>query len=240
MNWPVTTFGYDNSYTLDGAKLVQPRFGFNYAFDAVDKRKSQLRGGFGLFQGSAANVWLTNPFQNTGMAIFNPVCSATGSNRCPADLRFNKDTANQPNITGVVPAAAVDFISPNVQQPSVWKLNLAWDAELPFAGLVVGAELLHTKVKDGMYYKHLNLGTVTGKSPDGRDMYWNANGLDRDCWTGGNQPVSSTPFPTGCAGRGFTRANANGRFTNVLLLDGTDKGGGNALTLSLSQRRCLV
>lgn len=228
-------FGYDNSYTMDGAKLVQPRFGFNYAFDSKEKRKSQVRGGFGLFQGSAASVWLTNPFQNTGMAIFNPTCAATGNNRCPADLRFSKDTANQPDITGVLPAAAVDFVSPNVKQPSVWKLNLAWDAELPFAGLVVGAEWLHTKVNDGIYYRHLNLGASTGKSPDGRDMYWNANGLDRDCWTGGANPVSAS-FPAGCAGRAFTKANASAAFTNVLLLDSTEKGGGNALTLSLSQR----
>jgi len=230
-----TAFGYDNTRTMDGEVLVQPRFGFNYAFDAVEKRKSQLRGGFGLFQGSAANVWLTNPFQNTGVALFNPVCADTGSNPCPNSLRFSKDTASQPDITGVVPAFAVDFVSPQVKQPSVWKMNLAWDAELPYAGLVFGAEWLHTKVKDSMYYKHLNLGASTGKAPDGRDMYWNANGLDRDCWTGGTQPVAAG-FPAGCAGRGFTKANARTNFTNVLLLDRTGKGGGNAVTLSLSQR----
>jgi outer membrane receptor for ferrienterochelin and colicin len=230
-----TAFGYDNTHTMDGETLVQPRFGFNYALDTVNKRKSQVRGGFGLFQGSAANVWLTNPFQNTGVALYNPTCADTGSNLCPGDLRFTKDTANQPDITGQVPAFAVDFVSPKVKQPSVWKLNLAWDAELPFAGLLFGAEWLHTKVKDSMYYKHLNLGATTGKAPDGRDMYWNANGQDRDCWTGGTQPVASN-FPTGCAGRGFTKANASTAFTNVLLLDRTSKGGGNAVTLSLSQR----
>lgn len=231
-----TAFGFDNSYTMDGETLVQPRFGFNYAFDAVNKRKSQLRGGFGLFQGSAANVWLTNPFQNTGVALFNPSCAENTTNLCPADLRFTKDTANQPNITGTVPAFAVDFVSPQAKQPSVWKANLAWDAELPFAGLVFGAEWLHTRVKDSLFYKHLNLGASTGKSPDGRDMYWNANGLDSDCWTGGANPSSATPRPAGCVGASTTRANQNRGFTNVLLLDRTGKGGGNAVTLSLSQR----
>eukprot|EP01031_Cornospumella_fuschlensis_P020824 gene20824-25528_t len=48
-------FGYNNAYTLDGQKIVQPRVGFNYQFDAVDKLKTQLRGGFGLFMGSAAS-----------------------------------------------------------------------------------------------------------------------------------------------------------------------------------------
>ncbi|MBH9579077.1 TonB-dependent receptor [Inhella proteolytica] len=229
-----TTFGYDNSRTMDGAKLVQPRFGFNYAFDAVEKRKSQVRGGFGLFGGAAPTVWITNPFQNTGVAIYNPACSTTGNNICPSDLRFTKDTSKQPDITGVVPASAVDFVSPDAKQPSVWKMNLAWDTELPVAGLTFGAEWLYTKVKDSLYYRHLNLGSVVAKSPDGRDMYWSANGLDADCWTGGTTPV--TAARPGCAGRGVTKANALARFTNVLLLDGTDKGGGNALTLSLSQR----
>jgi len=227
-------FGYDNSYTMDGETLFQPRLGFNYALSTAAKSKSQVRGGLGLFQGSAANVWVTNPFQNTGVALFNPVCAQTGTNVCPTSLRFVKDPNAQPNIAGVPPAFAVDFVSPEAKQPSVWKANLAWDAELPFAGLVFGAEWLHTKVKDSLYYRHLNLGAPNGKTPDGRDNFWSNNGLDSDCWTG--TAVPSAVARPGCAGSSATRVNQNRGFTNVLLLDGTKKGGGNAVTLSLSQR----
>jgi outer membrane receptor protein involved in Fe transport len=59
-------FGLDNSVTLDGSTLVQPRLGFNWNLDT--ERRTQLRGGVGLFQGAAANVWLSNPFSNTGIA----------------------------------------------------------------------------------------------------------------------------------------------------------------------------
>jgi hypothetical protein len=36
----------------------------------------QLRGGAGLFQGAAANVWLSNPFSNTGMAVATLNCAS--------------------------------------------------------------------------------------------------------------------------------------------------------------------
>ena len=44
---------------------VQPRFGFNYTFDT--ERQMQLRGGVGLFQGDAPQVWVGNAYNNTGL-----------------------------------------------------------------------------------------------------------------------------------------------------------------------------
>src|SRR5450830_1262125 len=49
-------FGLDNTNTFDGQKLWQPRFGFNYSLESA--RRTQVRGGVGLFQGSAMAVWL--------------------------------------------------------------------------------------------------------------------------------------------------------------------------------------
>src|SRR3970040_1094585 len=62
-----SVFGYRNDETVDGKSLVQPRAGFNYTFDS--ERPTQLRGGVGLFQGAAANVWLGNPYTNNGLNI---------------------------------------------------------------------------------------------------------------------------------------------------------------------------
>ena len=226
-------FGYDNTQTLDGEKLFQPRVGFNYNMDTEDKRKSQLRGGFGLFQGSAANVWLTNPFQTTGAALTTYSCGTTGNAACPADLRINFDPRSQPTITGVTPSPAVDFIAPGVSQPSVWKSNFAWDAELPWAGLVVGAEILRTDVKQGLYYKHMNLGEPTRTAPDGRQMFWNAGGVNPACYDGGAVALTTGACATGSA-RPTAKALSNSSFANVTLIDKTSQGGGNALTLSLS------
>jgi len=219
-------FGYDNTRTLDGEKLVQPRFGFNYALDPVDKRKSQVRGGFGLFMGSAASVWLTNPYQNTGVTTANFSCSGT-TTPC-ANIKFSPDTNAQPPVTGTPPAANVDFIGPNTSQPSVWKMNLAWDGELPWYGLVAGAELLHTKVNDGLYYKHLNLGTVTRTSPlDGREMFYNAGGVNPLCFAGNANDTN----PSGCLSN---KALSNLSYGTVTVVENTKKGSGNALTLSLN------
>lgn len=221
-------FGYDNTASLDGEKLIQPRFGFNYALDPVDKRKSQIRGGFGLFMGSAASVWLTNPYQNTGVTTANFTCSGTSTPTCAsANVQFKADPNAQPTLSGQPPAANVDFIAPNVSQPSVWKMNLAWDGELPWYGLVAGAELLHTQVNKGLYYKHLNLGTPTRNSPlDGREMFYNAGGFNPLCFAGGNDSN-----PTGCLSN---RWLSNPSFNTVTVVENTKKGSGNALTLSLS------
>jgi len=219
-----TAFGYDNSVSIDGQKLLQPRFGFNYSLDAVDKKRSQVRGGFGLFQGSAANVWLTNPYQNTGMATAQIACANTGT-PC-STVMFSPDPNKQPVIAGQAPIANVDILSPNAKQPSVWKLNLAYDTELPWHGLVAGAEWIYTKTKDGITFRHLNLGAPTLTGTDGREMYYDSKALDAGCWNGG------TAFS--CAGK--IRAGANSKFGNVLLAERTSKGDGNALTLSLSQQ----
>nr|WP_316644244.1 TonB-dependent receptor [uncultured Roseateles sp.] len=223
-------FGYDNTHTFDGEQLVQPRVGFNYAFDTADKRKSQLRGGFGLFQGAAASVWLANPYQNTGLAVADYTCGPTGT---PCNtLAYNADPAHQPVVVGAA-AQNVDIIAPGVTQPSVWKFNLAYDVELPWYGLVAGAELLHTKVKQGLNYKHLNLGAATIKSPlDGRDMFWNAAGRSTNCWaTGGTTTGGTTAAPCNSPS---TRDLRNRGYNDVTLIESSSKGGGNALTLSLS------
>ncbi|HEY8877751.1 MAG TPA: TonB-dependent receptor [Roseateles sp.] len=220
-------FGYDNSYTLDGQKIVQPRFGFNYQFDPVDKLKTQLRGGVGLFMGSSASVWLTNPYQNTGVTTANLSCGS-GTVAC-STIQFSADPNNQPSLpTTNPPAANVDFIAPGVKQPTVWKMNLAIDKELPWYGLVAGAEWLHTEVDKGLYYNYLNLGPVTSTSPvDGREMYYNAAGRNPLCYAGGNDSS-----PSNC-GR-LTKSMNNPKFNNVTVLKNTSKGDGDVLTLSLN------
>jgi Carboxypeptidase regulatory-like domain len=226
-------FGLDNTLNLDGTKLVQPRLGFNWAFrDLVAKGlQGQLRGGFGMFQGAAANVWLSNPYSNTGIAT--RVLSCTSFAGC-ASVRFNGDPNNQPALVGTPPAANVDFLASNLRQPSVWKFNLGLDHDLPWFGLVAGAEVLHTKTKDGIYYRHLNLGTPTARGSDGRDLFYNPQGYNAACWTTGGVGITSGACATP-SGQRRDRALSNVNFNNVLEAVGTEKGGGTAVTLSLSR-----
>ncbi|MDT9071303.1 hypothetical protein, partial [Escherichia coli] len=70
-------FGMNNTFTPDGSTLWQPRLGFNYTFDS--ERPTQLRGGIGLFQGAAANVWIGNSFANTGQNVIAYATPAFGA-----------------------------------------------------------------------------------------------------------------------------------------------------------------
>jgi hypothetical protein len=123
-------FGMDNTVTLDGNSLFQPRVGFNWDLSSA-ARRAQLRGGMGLFQGAAANVWLSNPFSNTGKSVMELRC-ASYTACSTANLMFSADPDAQPSsLTGTIPAANVDLLSPDLEQPSVWKFNLAFDTETP-------------------------------------------------------------------------------------------------------------
>lgn len=208
-------FGLDNTVTIDGQRLFQPRLGFNYTFDT--DRPTQLRGGIGLFQGAAATVWLSNPFSNDG-SLFSLYQSSSGI------TTFTADPNNQPT-SGSLPAQAVDLIDPDLGQPAVWKANLALDAELPFWGLVASTELLLTQVDTAIFYQDLNLGAPTGTSQDGRAMYWNAAGYNRANFS---QTGNTSGGASGRAGRNTT-------FDRVLMARPTSQGRGEQLTFSLSR-----
>jgi hypothetical protein len=223
-------FGRDNSVTIDGQNLVQPRIGFNYTFDS--DRPMQLRGGFGLFQGAAPTVWLANPYSNTG--VTTRIITCTSAATCPqTGGTFSANPATQPSsIAGTPPAAGVDFLDSNLGQPSVWKANIAFEHQLPFMGLTASAEYIYTKTKTALYYQQLNLGASTRTGPDGRELYRTAAGYNPACWTAGGVAITST---TGACFDNRTRALNNPNFDNVTLATKSKGGDGNQLTLAISQ-----
>jgi outer membrane receptor for ferrienterochelin and colicin len=213
------TFGFDNSATIDGNGLVQPRFGFNYTFDS--ERPTQLRGGFGLFQGASANVWLSNPFTNTGLG-YTDYFFRNGIGQ------FDADPADQ---IGLIPAGSeggtqsIDFVDPDLGQPAVWKANLAFDTELPWWGVVASSELILTQVKEAIYYQHLNLGAPTDVGQDGRLLYWNPAGYN---------PLNWNRFGNSSGGAS-SRAGRNRAYNDAIIARPTTKGESQQLTLSLNK-----
>jgi outer membrane receptor protein involved in Fe transport len=229
-------FGYDNTVTPDGASLFQPRVGFNYRFEG--ELPSQLRGGFGLFQGAAMNVWLGNAFSNPGIATrtigCNTLSPSTTTPRCPTtDNFFVPTSTGQPTtISGATasPTIKVDLLSPDLRQPAVWKANLGYEKQLPWGGIVFGLEYLRTDVKSALYYKHLNLGAPVRFGPDGRELYWTLQGYNPACFsTTGGTTTSGV-----CAGL-TKKPLANPAYGDVILAENTSKGGGNTATISLSR-----
>jgi outer membrane receptor for ferrienterochelin and colicin len=218
-NCPNGGFGLDNTTTIDGNGLFQPRFGFNYTFDS--DRAAQLRGGFGLFQGAAANVWLGNPYTNNGQTI-----QVFTINNGDID-NFGGDLQNVTLPPGTLPTQDVDILAEGLKQPSAWKANLAFDTEFDIlGGIVATAEFIFTNVEDAFAYEHLNLGapvlglsnlagTTSVTSPDGRNLYWGS--ID-------NAGIFATP-----------RARRNPTFNDVLLTRQTDKGAGKNISFSITK-----
>jgi hypothetical protein len=206
-----------NDSTIDGLRIVEPRLSFNYAFDT--ERMTQLRGGFGLFQSNPPTVWMTNPFQNNGVTttvyqVYNDYGNQPGQgNNLP---EFSPDPHGQNLPPPASSQMGVDTIDPNFKLPSVWKYSLAFDRELPWWGTVFSAEYQYVKVRDGIWYQMLNLGSPTGTMPDGRNQYW------------------KTPGEAGASSD--ARANASKSFTgSSTYLTNTHKGHADALTLSLKK-----
>ncbi|WP_342315871.1 carboxypeptidase regulatory-like domain-containing protein [Lysobacter sp. FW306-1B-D06B] len=224
-------FGLDNTSTYSDDYIIQPRFGFNYTFDW--ERPAQLRGGVGLFQGDAPQVWVGNSYSSTGMnyvaygtpgtwsatntQVIN--CMGTGANGwnpttgCNNGVNFSGDGLNQPIPATGTGIRNVNLISEDFDLPSVWKANLAMDVETPWDGIVASAELLMTDVKNGLFYRSLNVGPgFTG--PDGRTLYFNPN-----------SPLkNATP-----------RFGNNSYFGDVYQLENTGKGKGQQFTVGLSK-----
>lgn len=211
-------FGIANNNTYNGDYIIQPRFGFNYTFDW--ERPAQLRGGIGLFQGDAPQVWVGNAYSNTGM---NYISYQNNTN--PALVPFSPDGLNQNVPAGGTGVRNVNAIADDFELPSVWKANLAIDVETPWNGIVASAELLLTDVKNGLFYRSLNVGPGY-VGPDGRVLYWNPNSA---------RPFGNTSAGTGALAPNGARTGRNGYFGDVFLLENTNKGKGQQLTVSLSK-----
>ena len=160
-------FGIPNTTNIDGNYVIQPRLGFNYALDK--DRRTQIRGGFGLFYGSTPGVWLSNPYTNNGMTTGR--VTTTGS----ATPLFTADGSNQPIPSETPVRSNVDVLSGDFEMPSVWKSNLALDHKLPFWDLNLTVEAQFSWTNNDIHYEHLNLlqNAEFPYLPDGRMNFRN-------------------------------------------------------------------
>ncbi|MDP3071005.1 MAG: TonB-dependent receptor [Opitutaceae bacterium] len=190
-------FGVRNDGTNDGNSTFSPRVGFNYRVPA--DRKTELRGGVGLFVGRNPAVWLANAYQNAG-TIGTVTVNVNGNNQ-PA-LQFQPDVTRQPLPAGNPPVPNISLTDPNFRTPALWKGNIAIDHKLPFGGLTVSAEFTASQVDKGLMVEFLNFQTpTTGPAtlPDGRIRY--AGNITPGYSTNAN-PNNVTTFPqTNTTGR---------------------------------------
>ncbi|MBK9271473.1 MAG: TonB-dependent receptor [Saprospiraceae bacterium] len=169
------TVRYSTDKLPDPNILFSPRLGFN--FDVDGTRRTQVRGGTGIFTGRPAYVWISNQVGNNGIL--------TGFERLDNTTTrpFNPDPDTyKPETVNGTPASQYELAltDPSFRFPQVWRSNIAIDQKLPL-GLVATVELLYNRELNGIYYINANLPAPSGNFT-GAD--------DRERWTAGNKIVS--------------------------------------------------
>lgn len=200
-----------NDTTNSGNYTLQPRIGFIYSLEST--RRTQLRGGLGLFQGKSPAVWISNAYSNAGS-----VSNVTATTAQLPSITFSPNVASQPVPGGTLPTPNINITDPDLVQPAVWKSNLALDHKLPFLDLTLTAEVSYVKTYEALNTEFINYQVATSGPttlPDGRIRY------------NGTIASSSTTSVTG------RRRVAS--FADVYYLTNTNKGESKGVTIGLQR-----
>jgi hypothetical protein len=199
-----------NDTTNSGNGTLAPRVGFNYKLPT--DRKTQLRGGVGLFQGKNPAVWISNAYSNAGS-----VASTTASTTQLPTITFQPDVNKQTPPSGTLPTPNINITDPGFKQPSIWKTNLGLDHHLPFGGITASIEGYYWWNQENLNTMFLNykVDPTTPTLPDGRIHYAGT--------------VTNS-----------TSTSVNGRrriatFADVYYLTNSKKGESRGVTLSLAR-----
>lgn len=149
---------------------VSPRVGFNW--DVNSDRKTQVRGGTGIFLSRIPYVLLSNQLGNNGVNI--GLINQTGN--AASNYPFTLDpSVYTPATTDVTKLSGynVNATDRNFKFPQVWKSDLAVDQVLPWGGLVATVEAIYNKSMHALYYFDANMQNATGtfSGDDNRNVY---------------------------------------------------------------------
>jgi len=179
-------FGTSNTHTIDGNYVIQPRFGFNYR--PFGDESIQIRGGAGLFFGTAPHVWLSNTYVENGVS---KVFYTTNTNQISPPFTLNSQEAIDWIIDRYgnqeATSVSVNYLAEDFKMPSEWKANLAYDHKLRWLfDSVATIEYQHSWTAYDVHYVNRNqrlntTGFFKGYLPDGRELYTNT-GLGNDRW----------------------------------------------------------
>lgn len=160
-------FRLDNSIAPTARILWSPRVGFNW--NVKGEKKTQIRGGAGLFTGRPPFVWLSNQYSNAGVQFATarlsidqlrplfPVDPFTGR----PDLTVRNGIIGNPGFTpegnaGIQRVVDMNISNPNLRLPQVMRANLALDQKLPW-GMIGTIELLYTRVVNDIYMRNIGI-----------------------------------------------------------------------------------
>ena len=218
--------------------LYSPRVGFNW--DVNDDRKTQLRGGTGIFTGRIPFVLISNQISNNGVgsgsidatAAANPNLAANPAQIYP----FAADVNTYRPTTAIAAPSAFNLAvtDRDFKFPQVWRTNLAIDQELA-GGVVATIEALYTKDVNALAFENVNLPNPVGRAggADQRPIFYTLSGTPN-----ANGLVTTTPFnringPIGP--RGSLNSAAAPNISDAILMKNTNRGYSYSVTGQLQK-----
>ena len=154
----------DQSRMPGSTPMLSPRVGFNW--NAVGDRRTQVRGGTGIFTGRVPFVWVGNVISNPGS---NPTLYPTGNPIATGDS------------ASLAQSYDVNAITPDFRWPQTWTTDLAIDQTLG-NGLLGTLEVIYGKDLNAVYMRNADLVKPVRTLKDGRPYYGGAgnNELNAD------------------------------------------------------------
>jgi hypothetical protein len=151
-----------NPETVDQSKLpgatalFSPRFGFNW--NASGDRRTQIRGGTGIFTGRVPFVWIGNVISNPGA---NPNLFPTGP------VRETKDSST------LAQSFDLDAMVSDFKWPQTWVTDLAIDQQLG-NGFLGTLEVIYGNDLKNVFVRNADLVAPVRTLPDGRPYFGGA------------------------------------------------------------------
>jgi hypothetical protein len=173
----LTATGFNNTGTPDGVKTISPRVAFNYALN--DEKTLQLRGGVGHFLGRAPWVIFSNSWNNPGVGSFTTILDNRTAANQTATLAQGSFTAYMQAFDPENPVGTatdngavrqIDWADEGIKLPSVWRGNIALDAQIKPLDATFTAELVHTRNSDQLFIINENLKPLS-IGADGRQRF---------------------------------------------------------------------
>jgi len=148
-----------NTSTMPTTQLLwEPRFGFNY--DVFGNKKTQLRGGSGVFTGRPPYVFISNQVGNNG--VLTGYIDSDNKGTTKYGFTANPGQYYIPSTPTLPSTFDLAFTNENYKFPQVWKTNLAVDQKLPL-GFIGTVEGIYNNNLNAVHYYNANLDLPTGK-----------------------------------------------------------------------------
>lgn len=148
--------------------LWEPRFGFNY--DVFGNKKTQLRGGSGVFTGRPPYVFISNQVGNNG--VLTGYIDNDNKGTTKYGFTANPGQYYIPSTPTLPSTFDLAFTDADYKFPQVWKTNLAVDQKLPL-GFIGTVEGIYNSNLNAVHYYNANLDLPIGKfsGVDTRNLY---------------------------------------------------------------------